>query len=436
MADQILDRDIAQPLPLLAAGAILPCVVHALAQRVRARRPQPVEKFVGRLEAAAFLDGIVHDVRAKAADRESFGRIADVHLHPADRAPFEAFEDLAAGSRLIAAAMCVQPQPRFGPRPRVRCGAFRRPFAGKAFGARNLDDLTAACLDLDTRMARHDAPEIEQQRNIASGQRMHDRRTVRAEQIVGPVDRVFVGRHEAFFVDAPVERQVRRGDQPPDPDNSSRECAPLFELRDAARQQNGKRTRFHPAIRRFRSAAARDHLARNIPISIVEIEFCPLRGQFCPVEILDEPQRMIGLRHVPGPRVALRATPLVARRNANRFAAGIHMAIDPQPAVAEGWLPHALRGFVERRVEAVSVHQNGDDIASPAERAARVVSVITLIKRAAPHGPAPQQCAVDEQPIAAVDGDRKFRLIGRGREFDDFAEEKPPILFVRPSRRA
>ena len=58
-ADQVLHRHVAQPLALLAAGAILPGVVHALAQRVGAGRPELVEQWVGRGEAAAPFDRIM-----------------------------------------------------------------------------------------------------------------------------------------------------------------------------------------------------------------------------------------------------------------------------------------------------------------------------------------------------------------------------------------
>src|SRR3984885_15061421 len=145
---------------------------------------------------------------------------------------------------------------------------------------------------------------------------------------------------------------------------------------------------------------------------------------------------MIGLRHIPRPRIALRATPVLARRNANGLAACADMAVNPQAAVPEGWLPHALGRLIERRVDSICVHEYGDDIAPGLQGTFQIVSIVALVKWTATNRPTPDKQPIDEQVITAVDRDRKFCLVRHGREFDDSAEEKPPVLLVQPSRCA
>ena len=140
---------------------------------------------------------------------------------------------------------------------------------------------------------------------------------------------------------------------------------------------------------------------------------------------------MIRLRSVLRPSVALRATPVVGRRNVERLAVNPHMAIDPQPAVSECGLPHALCRFVKCRVDAIGVHEHANDISAGRKRAAQIVGIEALIKRAAADRPTSDPQAIDKQLITTVDRDREFCIVRLGREFDDPAEEEPPVLLIR-----
>jgi len=58
-ARQVFYRHVAQPLPLLAAGAVFPGVVRALFQRVRTGAPQPRQRGVVAVESAFFFHRLV-----------------------------------------------------------------------------------------------------------------------------------------------------------------------------------------------------------------------------------------------------------------------------------------------------------------------------------------------------------------------------------------
>ncbi len=369
-AGQVLHRHVAQPLALLAARAVLPGVVHALAQRVGAGRPELVEQRIGRGEAAARLDRIVDEVGAQAAEDDAFRRIAHRELHPADRAPFEALEGLHAGLGAVAAEVAVGAEPGLRLRPGVGTGPVRRPFAGQALGAGDLDLLAATRLDLEPRPAGHDLPEVEQDGGVAPGLGAdHGMAALELGEIVPAAQRAGRRFGQRLLVGAAMERQVRVGNQAAHPDDPLGGHLVRLQHRDAARDQHRERPRLQPAVHRVRPAAAGDQPLRFVPAAIVEAELGPAGRQRRGVEVLDEAQRVVRLRRILRPGVRLCAAPALVRRERNRAGRRLGRALGPEAAVAEGWLPHALGGLVEGGVAAIGVDQHRDHVvARPSAR--------------------------------------------------------------------
>ena len=163
LPDEQLDRGVAEPLALFAARAVLPAVVHAEQQRVAADLPQPRQHRIGAGEGAARLGGIVGEGRADVADAQPARRIAHRHLGVADGGPFEALEALHAGSGRVAKHLRRRRLPLADARVR---GRRVRPFAGHPFGDGDLDGLAAVRIELDERIARMDAAEVEHDRDV------------------------------------------------------------------------------------------------------------------------------------------------------------------------------------------------------------------------------------------------------------------------------
>ena len=111
-------------------------------------------------------------------------------------------------------------------------------------------------------------------------------------------------------------------------------------------------------------------------------------------------------------------------------------AVDPEAAVAEHGLPHALDRLVEGGVGPVGVHEHGEYVGSRREMRREVVFVITLEERGAADRPAPDRLAVDVEHVAPVDSDRDRRSGGLGRQLDPLAEKEPAVLLDRPAAAA
>ena len=163
LADEKLDRRVAEPLALFAARAVLPAVVHAEQQRVAADLPQPRQQRVGAGEGAARLGGVVREGGAEVADAQPVRRVAHGDLRVADGRPLEALEALRAGPRRVAEYLRRRRLTLDDARLRRRRVV---PLAGHAFGDGDLDHLAAAGVELDERIARVDAAEVEHDRYV------------------------------------------------------------------------------------------------------------------------------------------------------------------------------------------------------------------------------------------------------------------------------
>ena len=107
------------------------------------------------------------------------------------------------------------------------------------------------------------------------------------------------------------------------------------------------------------------------------------------------------------------AAPLLVGEDVDRRGAAAHAAVAVEAAVAEHRLPVAAHGLVPRRVDAVDVHQHADDVLARLQQRRDVVGVGALVMRIAARRPAADARAVDEELVAAVDGDGQRRRVGR-----------------------
>src|SRR5277367_2872439 len=132
--------------------------------------------------------------------------------------------------------------------------------------------------------------------------------------------------------------------------------------------------------------------------------------------------------------MAFRAAPVLVRLECYAHVAALRMALQPQTAVAEARLPHAFGGFVECRIDAIAMNQNGNDVRASAQSAREIVGVETPEKRTGTHRPAADTPAIHIKQIAAVDCDRDRGVTGVGRQRHCSPEQKPAVPAVLPTR--
>src|SRR5262249_44617746 len=193
VADQDLAGRIAEPLALLAAGAILPAVVHALQERVTADVPQASEQWIGAGKGTARLGGIVRAERADVTNRDAVRRVAHRELGVTHRRPLEALEALHTGSCDVATDLRSR---RLALHDARLCERRAAELARHAFADGELDDLAAPRLELDERIAGMDAAEIEHHRRIELRRRAH-----RRGALIGVLERLWITHEIARRVD-------------------------------------------------------------------------------------------------------------------------------------------------------------------------------------------------------------------------------------------
>jgi hypothetical protein len=90
------------------------------------------------------------------------------------------------------------------------------------------------------------------------------------------------------------------------------------------------------------------------------------------------------------------AAPLQVGDDVDVGRATAHRAVAVDTAVAEHRLPVAAHGLVPRRILAVDVHEQPDDVVAGAQARGDVVGVGALIVRIAARRSAPDEGAIDE----------------------------------------